>query len=54
MDKLAHLLSRAESLIDQLEKLLPADNLAVDWQANAWRWVTKQHKGCLLYTSRCV
>ena len=47
MDKLAHLLSRAESLIDQLEKLLPADNLAVDWQANAWRWVTKQHKGCL-------
>lgn len=47
MDKLAHLLSRAESLIDQLEKLLPADNLAVDWQANAWRWVTKQHKGSL-------
>ena len=37
-DNLEHLISRAESLINKLEQLLPAQNPAVDWAATAWRW----------------
>ena len=43
MEKLESLLTRAESLIanlqTMLESVLPAPNLPVDWQATAWRWL---------------
>ena len=39
MDKLDHLIARAESLISKLEGLLPAQSLTIDWQATAWRWL---------------
>ncbi|MGB4813196.1 MAG: ATP-binding protein [Methylophilaceae bacterium] len=47
MDKLTHLLTRAESLIDKLESLLSAKPDTVDWQATAWRWVKINNKGSL-------
>ncbi|WP_047534378.1 ATP-binding protein [Methylotenera sp. N17] len=40
-----HLITRAESLIDKLETLLPAANAPIDWSAIAWRWVAKLGKG---------
>jgi uncharacterized protein len=39
MHKLEHLIERAESLINKLENMLPAQPLPVDWQASAWRWL---------------
>lgn len=39
MDKLDHLITRAESLISKLEGLLPDQALTIDWQATAWRWL---------------
>jgi uncharacterized protein len=39
MDKLENLIARAESLINKLEGLLPAQTPPVDWQATAWRWL---------------
>ena len=39
MNHLEHLITRAESLINQLEQLLPAQAQPVDWAANAWRWL---------------
>jgi uncharacterized protein len=39
MDKLENLITRAESLIDKLESLLPAQTPPVDWQTTAWRWL---------------
>ena len=39
MKKLESLLARAESLIANLEALLPAQNPPVDWAATAWRWL---------------
>jgi uncharacterized protein len=39
MDKLEHLIERAESLINKLEGLLPAQTPTVDWQVTAWRWL---------------
>ena len=39
MDKLEHLIARAEGLISKLEGLLPAQNPTVDWAATAWRWL---------------
>ena len=39
MDKLEHLITRAESLINKLENLLPAQMPSVDWQTTAWRWL---------------
>ena len=47
MDKLEHLINRAESLIDKLDSLLPAINLPVDWHAVAWRWIMRNGKGYL-------
>jgi hypothetical protein len=47
MDKFEHLISRAEGLIDKLERLLPADIAPVNWQAHAWRWVSVGSKGQL-------
>ena len=47
MDKFENLISRAESLIDKLEALLPAQNLPVDWAATAWRWVMHNGHGSL-------
>ena len=47
MDKLEHLITRAESLIDKLESLLPATQSPVDWHAVAWRWVMQNGKGYL-------
>jgi uncharacterized protein len=39
MDKLEHLIARAEGLITKLEGLLPAQTPTVDWQVTAWRWL---------------
>ena len=39
MNHLEHLIIRAESLINKLEQLLPAQAPPVDWAANAWRWL---------------
>ncbi len=39
MDKLEHLITRAESLISKLENLLPAQMPSVDWKTTAWRWL---------------
>ena len=47
MDKLTHLIERAEGLINQLENLLPAKISPVDWQAFAWRWVKQNNQGRL-------
>lgn len=47
MNKLEHLINRAESLIDKLESLLPATPASVDWSAVAWRWVMQNGKGHL-------
>lgn len=47
MNKLEHLITRAESLIDKLEGLLPAASSPVDWSATAWRWVMQNGKGYL-------
>ncbi|MDX1915197.1 MAG: ATP-binding protein [Methylophilus sp.] len=42
MEKLEHLITRAESLISKLELLLPAQAPAIDWETIAWRWI-KHH-----------
>lgn len=47
MDKLNNLITRAESLINKLENLLPAINSPIDWQASAWRWLMQNNKGHL-------
>jgi len=47
MDKLEHLITRAEGLIDKLESFLPTASSTVDWDAVAWRWVVKNGKGSL-------
>jgi uncharacterized protein len=38
MDKLENLITRAENLIDKLDRLLPAKPPVPNWQASAWRW----------------
>jgi predicted AAA+ superfamily ATPase len=47
MDKLDHLITRAESLINKLENLLPSEIAPIDWSATAWRWTVLNHKGQL-------
>ena len=47
MDKLNNLITRAESLINKLENLLPAINSPIDWQASALRWLMQNNKGHL-------
>ena len=47
MNQLAHLITRAERLIDQLERLLPTETAPINWQASAWRWVKINNKGQL-------
>jgi uncharacterized protein len=47
MKNLENLITRAESLIDKLETLLPANAVPVDWSVTAWRWVVQQNKGSL-------
>lgn len=47
MKSLENLISRAESLIDKLENLLPKSNTPIDWYAVAWRWVVQNGKGHL-------
>lgn len=47
MNQLENLITRAESLINQLEALLPAKSPAPDWNALAWRWVRREKNGCL-------
>ncbi|HEX5539437.1 MAG TPA: ATP-binding protein [Methylophilaceae bacterium] len=42
MTDLARLLSRVETLLDKVERLLPATPVEPDWSALAWRW---QHNG---------
>lgn len=48
MDNLENLITRAEGLIIQLERLLPVQQPSINWLANAWRWVTLQGKGSLV------
>ena len=48
MSHLENLITRAEGLIRKLENLLPAQNLPVNWQANAWRWVKMNGENKLL------
>src|ERR1017187_4549591 len=43
MNELAAFLTRAQSLIDRLEALLPASPPAPDWNAIAFRW--RRHNG---------
>lgn len=40
-------LTRAESLLDRLEALLPAPMAPVDWNAIAFRWRRRQQRGAL-------
>lgn len=47
MNQFEHLIARAESLIDKLERLLPTETAPADWQATAWRWVNINNKGQL-------
>lgn len=47
MNQLENLITRAESLIDKLETLLPAKSPAPDWNATAWRWVKHDENGAL-------
>lgn len=50
MDKLQqfeHLMQRAESLIDQLQSILPLQPPVMDWSALAWRWQSNQGRGYL-------
>jgi len=42
-----HLISRAETLINKLEGLLPHHEKPVDWSAIAWRWVKQHQQGAL-------
>jgi uncharacterized protein len=39
MDKLENLITRAENLIDKLDRLMPAKPPLPNWQASAWRWL---------------
>lgn len=39
MDKLENLITRAENLIDKLDRLMPAKPPVPNWQASAWRWL---------------
>jgi predicted AAA+ superfamily ATPase len=47
MADLAHLILRAEALLDRLARYLPAPDAAVDWSALAWRWQVLQGRGHL-------
>jgi predicted AAA+ superfamily ATPase len=47
MDKLEHLITRAEGLIDKLNQLLPAPPQATDWSATAWHWQSNKGHGYL-------
>ncbi|MES2637272.1 MAG: ATP-binding protein [Pseudomonadota bacterium] len=47
MNPLENLITRAEGLINQLENLLPATNLPINWNAIAWRWLMQNGKGHL-------
>ncbi|MDQ7990541.1 MAG: ATP-binding protein [Candidatus Dactylopiibacterium sp.] len=46
-DDLARFLARAENLLDQVQKLLPAAPPDPDWNALAHRWRTRQGRGWL-------
>lgn len=46
MTELSKFLTRADSLVDRLERLLPAQPAATDWQASiAFRWRKKDGRG---------
>lgn len=47
MADLAHLILRAEALLDRLADYLPASDAAIDWGALAWRWQVLQGRGYL-------
>ncbi|MEN9725462.1 MAG: hypothetical protein RLZZ98_971 [Pseudomonadota bacterium] len=47
MADLAHLILRAEALLDRLADYLPASDAAIDWSALAWRWQVLQGRGHL-------
>jgi predicted AAA+ superfamily ATPase len=47
MTEIAHLLSRAEHLLDQFATLVPAVPPAPDWSALAWRWQQNKGRGYL-------
>lgn len=47
MSELAHLLARAEALLDKVESLLPAGSNEPDWSALAWRWQHNHGRGYL-------
>ncbi len=47
MDKLEHLVSRAEQVLTKLEVLFNEPVEPVDWKASAWRWVMRNNHGSL-------
>lgn len=47
MNGLEQLISRAESLLQRVEHLLPCPPAEPDWQAIAWRWVKHGNQGQL-------
>ena len=47
MDKLEHLVSRAEQLLTKLEALFHVPAEPVDWKATAWCWVMHNNQGSL-------
>jgi predicted AAA+ superfamily ATPase len=47
MNDSERLLARAESLLVRLERVLPEAPAAVDWDARAFRWRTRQGRGWL-------
>ncbi len=46
-NSIRNLIDSAESLLSKIEALLPINNVKPDWNAIAWRWVTKENKGFL-------
>jgi len=42
-----HLIARAEKLLTKLESALQSSSSVVDWDAVAWRWVSKNGQGAL-------
>ena len=47
MDKLEHLVSRAEQVLTKLEALFNAPVEPIDWKATAWRWVMQNQRSSL-------
>lgn len=48
MSRFEPLLNRAEAVLSRLEVILPPAQAPINWDANAWRWVSSQAAGELV------